>query len=271
MALACNLTGAILSLSRTAILLAMLILVAGGVYALRYVWHRTRQDLRFKVLVGFGLILLAIGAFGVAGPRDNPVLREIDSISWATFGQEVFGARMSQVSFAWQLWWEHPWFGVGGGGYWHYACLLQDEATRASWHRGGQQVHHDVVQLLAEHGVVGFGLLLAAVLVLLVPVVRRLRIAHVSQDEGWSEERGLLFRASPVTIFSLAGAGLIFLMSLVDSPFRSPAILVAWCLVLACAPAFLPAKVRGPLSVAAQRMAGSGKGGESQEVPSRGR
>ena len=80
--------------------------------------------------------------------------------------------------------------------------------------------------------------------VLLAPVFRRLWLAHATNVDGWTGERWLLLRVSPITILLLTGTTLTFLESLIDLPFRSPAILVTWCIALACAPAFLPSGVR---------------------------
>jgi O-antigen ligase len=245
-ALAGNLAGAIGSLSRAALFWAALLVVAGGIYAIRHAWHLVRADQRFKVLIALFLVVLAAGAFWLLAPREQPVLREIRTIPWDALERETFGARAPQVAFAWQLWRAHPWFGVGSGGFAHYAALQVDATERAAWHRGGGQVHNDFVQFLTEQGGVGFGLLLGAVVALLAPVIRRLRIAHRNPVDDWVGEHWLVFRISPVTVLILAGVGAICLTSLLDLPFRSPAILVTWCFVLACAPAFLPAKEYRP-------------------------
>jgi O-antigen ligase len=270
-ALAGNLAGAIGALSRASILLALLLVVLGGCYAIRHAWHLVCADVRFKAIMGLLLILLAGGAFWVLAPRDNPVVRELRAIPWDTIGQETWGARAPQVAFAWQLWREHPWFGVGCGGFRHYAALQVEGAVRATWHRGGGQVHNDGVQMLAEQGVVGGGLWLAAVAVLVTPVIRRLRIAHVTPVEEWSGGPWLLFRVSPITVMLLAGVVLTCLTSLIDLPFRSPAILVTWCIALACAPAFLPAKARLLPSASLPMVAGVRKPVAPTAVSARGR
>ena len=49
-----------------------------------------------------------------------------------------------------------------------------------------------------------------------------------------------LRRVSAVIYAILAGTMATVIHSLIDLPFRSPAILITWSLCLACAPAFLP-------------------------------
>ncbi|MEI8242620.1 MAG: O-antigen ligase family protein [bacterium] len=238
--------GALLSLSRSAIFLVMALLLGGGCYAMRHAWKRIEVGVRLKALAVFILVL----AFGAAvlffAAPDNPVLREIRTVPWDKLGEETFGARWQQTVSAWHIWREHPWFGVGSGGFHQYVCLELDEARRACLHRGGIHVHHDAVQFLTEYGVVGFGLMLGAVAVLLAPVIQRLRVAHLTHVDGWTGERWLLFCVSPLTILILAGAAVTCLQSWIDLPFRSPAILVTWCIALACAPAFLSPGVSLP-------------------------
>ncbi|MEI6210608.1 MAG: O-antigen ligase family protein [bacterium] len=248
-ALALNLTGAFCSLSRAAILVALLLIVAGGVYALRHAWRLVDMGVRVKALAIFVLLLIFGAAFLLYGPMDNPVLRELRAVPWSRFGEETFGARWQQLSSAWNIWLTHPWFGVGGYGYRHFVCLELDEGARVLLHRGGVNVHNDAMQFLVEHGLVGFGLMLGSVAVLLAPVVRRLRVAHTTNQDGWTVEPWLVLRVSPVTMLLLTGTTLVVLMSLIDLPFRSPAILVTWCIALACAPVFLPAAKRGVAAV----------------------
>ena len=248
--MAFNLAGALLSLSRAAILLSLALLVLGGFYGIRHAWRQVEGGVRLKALAIFFLVLVFGTAFLFFAAPENAVLREIQSVQWEKFGEETFGARWQQTTSAWNIWREHPWFGVGGWGYRHYSCLELDEARRALLHRGGANVHNDAMQFLVEHGVVGFGLMLGAVAALLVPVFRRLRLAHETHADGWTGEPWLLFRVSPITILLLVGTTLTFLQSLIDLPFRSPAILVSWVIAMACAPAFLTSGVRNPPVVA---------------------
>lgn len=243
-ALALNLSGALFSLSRAAILLALVLLVAGGLYAVRHAWRLVEMGVRLKALAIFLLLLVFGTALLIFGPSDNPVLRELRAVPWDRFGEETFGARWQQTCSAWSIWLDHPWFGVGGCGYRHVVCLELDEGARTLLHRGGVNVNNDAMQFLVEHGLVGFGLMLGAVAVLLAPVVRRLLVAQTTNLDGWTGEPWLIFRVSPVTIMLLTGTAMVFLMSLIDLPFRSPAILVTWCISLACAPVFLPAVKR---------------------------
>ena len=267
--MALNLAGALFSFSRAGIIFSLALLVLGGFYGIRHSWRLMNAGVLFKV-TGFFLVVLTLGWFFlfIAFPN-NVLVRELQTVAWSNFWEGTFGVRWQQMVAAGHIWREHLWFGVGGCGFRHYVCLELDETARALMHHGGTNVDNDVLQFLVEHGLIGFGLMLWGLVILLIPIVRRLSLAHLTNVEGWSGEPWLLFRVSPVFILLLAGTSLTFLMSLIDLPFRSPAILVTWCIALACMPSLLPSKGRSPstanrtTNVQAQknqpRAAGSGK------------
>lgn len=246
LAMLLNLVGGLLSLSRAAILLSAATLVLGGFYGIRHAWRQISNGARMKALAIFMTVL----AFGFASvlffAPGNPVLRELRTVHLAHLGTDTFGARWYQTTAAWRIWRDYPWFGVGGWGYRQYVAMPQylEEGRQALFHRGAANVHNDVMQFLVEHGAIGLGLMLGAVAMLLVPVGKRLWLAHESHFDGWSGDRWLFFRLSPITVMLLVATSLTFVQSLIDLPFRSPAILVTWTIALACAPAFLPAKKR---------------------------
>ena len=120
------------------------------------------------------------------------------------------------------VWREAPWFGVGGWGFRYLAGLHTDPA---GWEilavEGMGNVHNDPLQFLAEFGVVGGSLLAAVVIILVVSVYR---------SGVWRRT----FARIP-----LLGLVTIFLYSLMDLPFRCPAVLYAWLVVIAAMPGFM--------------------------------
>ena len=240
-AMSLNLAGVFLSLSRASMLLSATLLVVGGIYALRHAWWQILPGARFKASSMFvaGLLVGTLILFFVQ--PGNRVLRATQTISWSKFSNVTLTERLLQDTAAWTIWKEHPWFGVGGGGYRHYVRLLTDENMHGLVSTSGSEnINNDSLQFLAEHGMFGFAFMLAAVILLLIPVGQRLQAVQKEPDEGWSEHL-VLFRISPITVMLLAGAAAVFVQSLLDRPFRSPAVLVTWTIALACAPAFLPA------------------------------
>lgn len=253
-ALVLNFCGALFSMSRSGILFALLLLLCGGVYCMRHIWRQVETGVRFRMLSIYAVVLVAGATFLFFLLPENPILRQLHTIDWAKLDEGIIGVRWLQIVTAWRVWLDAPVFGVGGGGYHHFACLLLDEPQRALLHNGAA-VGNDLLQFLVEHGLLGVGLMLGGVAVLLAPVIRRLRLAHMTNVDGWIGEPWLLFRVSPVTILILAGTTLIFFESLIDLPFRSPAILITWVIALVCAPAFL-ATGSGALKVKPQSRTG---------------
>ena len=103
-------------------------------------------------------------------------------------------------------------------------------------------VFNDCLQFLCEFGVLGAGLLLAAVITLMVPICYRARIAweHEAQDENAG--RIFLLRISPIVMTGVLATLVCFLESWIANPFRSHSLLLSWVCVMAVLPAFLPAR-----------------------------
>jgi hypothetical protein len=239
-ALILNFVGAMFSLGRASILFTWTMMFVGGIFALLYAWPRLNLSERMRTgVLGLLSVVLATVFFFFVYPQ-NRVREELATIEWGGFFARLFGDRWLQTATAFRIWEDHPWFGVGGMGYRHHVGLYLEKDKWALLHRGTENVYNDSIQFLCEHGAIGFGFMLAAVIVLLLPIVRRLLIARRAGRDKWNGERWLIFRVSPITLAIIAGTAVTFLHSLIDIPFRSPAILVTWAVALACAPAFLP-------------------------------
>lgn len=130
------------------------------------------------------------------------------------------GGRLSHVKAAAAVWRDNPWFGVGGWGYRYYVGFYVDKDVAESFDRpriGAANAHNDAMQFLAEFGVVGFGLLAVAVGLLAWPVFRH----------------GGLRRE--IISFPALGIVMALAQSMIDLPFRCPAVLSAWFILLAAA------------------------------------
>ena len=75
-------------------------------------------------------------------------------------------------------------------------------------------VHNDPMQFLAEAGIVGFGVIIAILVVVIRPAV------------------GGYFWRKPALLFSSFGLLCVAVQSLIDLPFRSPAVLYCWLAIL---------------------------------------
>lgn len=220
--------GANMGFSRAGILLNAVL----GLFAVGYLWRRAwsrltaagRLNLAVATLGVLGTLFFLVAGFGEHGIRKElrlrPVAAETLASTWDRIDLEL-GRRPAFARAAWAIWREHPWFGVGG---WGYRYLVADHVPEKYWPaletRGWANVHVDGLQFLAEFGAVGMGLLLAA----LGAMVRAARAACDGRPDAFC---------------AMATAGLLLtvVFSLVDIPFRCPAILYTWVALLAALPA----------------------------------
>ena len=242
---ALNFAGAMGSLSRAAMLLSLILLVLGCGYCLWAAWQRLGLAGRIRVWIFGAFAVLVILALYMAFPSSN-LRKELADIKPSTFYDETIGVRHFQYRSAWDMFKDRPFFGVGGWGYRHFARLYvtPEEYVAMVKGKGMANVHNDTLQFLAEHGAVGFGLMLAAVGILWIPIWRGARRGAQSQVQtAWgvrARKTPLLLRIPTMAWFVFAGTTATVVHSLIDLPFRSPPFLMAWTLALACAPAFLP-------------------------------
>ncbi len=221
------LLGAFLGFSRAGVILAGLLVA----FVVGYGWLRSWRVLQPAARVNFAALSLAVAAvlfFAVASVGETGIRREFRRLAlapgaaptlWEHVDREL-GRRPHFVWAALQIWREHPWVGTGG---WGFKYLVAERVPQEFWpaleRRGWANVHCDPVQFLAEFGLVGSGLLLAAAGTLACGLCDRRRCRR---DALW--------------VMGVAGLGLVVLFSLVDLPFRSPAILYTWVVVLAVLP-----------------------------------
>ena len=185
-----------------------------------------------------GTLYFLVMGFGSQGIRKEFTLRPVVPgtvrTAWDRINLEL-GGRPQFARAAIAIWREHPWFGVGG---WGYKYLVASHVPEKYWplleKRGWANVHVDFLQFLAEFGAVGTGLLLAALGVL----VRDLLAARQCQHNAFCAMGGV----------SLA---LTVVFSLVDIPFRCPAILYTWVALLAAMPAMSLVRPAGASGAAA--------------------
>jgi O-antigen ligase len=217
LALPVILVGLYLSLSRAAILLAMAALVVFA-WALRSVALRTLTKIgRFHALISIAALAVLCG-LAVHAYAGRQLRSEVTGTSPRNAYDQTVRGRLWQAKAAAEIFRDHPWFGVGGWGYRYYAGFYVDGdmlATSARQKIGAANVHNDPVQFLAEFGAVGFGLLAATVVLLAWPGF-----------SGGAWRREMVF-------FPLLGAAMTLSHSLIDLPFRCPAVLSAWFVVLA--------------------------------------
>lgn len=232
------LVGANLSLSRAGVILAWALAGFAALYGLIRGWRKVGPVARVN-LAAVTFATLCIFYFAVAGFGEKAIRNEfratrpihhrmfpiLDNVNLYLSCRPL----LDQVAL--EIWQDNRAFGVGGWGYRHLLAFYGPEEGRAALveNPGMANVHCDPLQFLTEFGTVGVGLMGIALLALIVPLFRRHKASAVATDRNRAGE----LQHNPLMTMSLIGLILIVIFSLIDLPFRCPAILCTWVVVLA--------------------------------------
>jgi len=234
------------TLSRAAILASTILLAIFFIHAFISFTHRLRRgDKVRRGTIALGIVSL-LTFFALVSLPDG-LQKEIDTLDADTVLVRMTGKAQHHVRVATELWKEHILFGCGGWGYKHFAHLkMTDEELRVRQVFGGANVHNDSLQFLAEHGIVGFGAMVALVIMLLAPVAtiwKQLAKAARFTDSRKAPPKPTALFALPAPAFCiLAAATSTYIHSFGDCPLRSAAVLTLFYTMLAAIPGFLPKK-----------------------------
>lgn len=217
--------GTIFSLSRLAIILGTVLLLLMTTYFVVALWSRLAsvQKVHAVALSVAGLSLLTLLTFGLGREAIEREFRP-ERDSKTTLDRET-SFRLFQMQAAFRMWQDHPWVGVGG---WGYRYLIGHYLPPQEWRRiteGKANVHNDPMQFLVEFGLLGAGCLAG--------LVGLLGWAAWRARTGWS----------PLWVFPVVACLLVAAQSLIDLPFRSPAVLSLWFVLLAGVPRVIPSRV----------------------------
>ncbi len=236
-----NAAGLYGSLSRAAIVMGSLIIVMGLVYGLIYLWNRIS---RVKVLATAVIVAaVAVCAAVLALVPGSPLKKEIDTIDFSHLASVYEGDREELGQAALEIWKDHSWTGVGGWGFRRYVALYMSEDRWEYLRTSGRaNVHNDALQFLCEHGVIGFGLMVALTLALLGHALVRLPLIRRETNSTTGQPRSWFGSVSPCVWASFAAIAAMMVHSTIDLPFRSIANTLVWFILLACLPGFMPSK-----------------------------
>lgn len=232
------------TLSRAAIILVTSTAILYFVHMLISLLSRMKKARR--VIVGMWSVLaFCLFAFFAWLFMPSNIQKEMHTLETTSMLDRVTGKGEHHSSTATALWQDHFLFGCGGWGYSHLGLLkLKPEDRRRAATIGGANVHNDHLQFLAEHGLVGFGAMMAIALMLLAPVYF-----------GWKQlikecrfKKGKDLPPKPVQVFVLPAPVFIILVTILatfihafsDCPLRSPAILMLYFVSMAALPGFMP-------------------------------
>jgi O-antigen ligase len=173
------------------------------------------------------------------------VRAEVDTIDTAAVLDRMTGKGQYHARVATELWKDNWLFGCGGWGYIHYSIpKMTDEERKQMQMVGGINVHNDYLQFLAEHGAVGFGAIVAVVVMLLAPAVRTWRIlvktARFSKAKNRPPSPVQIFAMPASVFYILAAAAATCIHSFGDCPMRSAAVMSLFFVMLAATEGFLP-------------------------------
>lgn len=220
------LTGANLSLSRAGVILAWALAAFVATYGLVRGWRKLgkagRVNLAAATVAVLFIFYFAVAGFGSAAiaaefkvkkPVHHMIFPVLDEVNLG------LGDRPLLALTSIRIWKDHQWLGIGGWGFGH---LLSSYVPSQKWewvkYPGRANVHCDPLQFLVEFGLIGGGLLLAALMTLVVDMFRNTN------------------RRDPIWIMGVIGLSLVVVFSLIDLPFRCPSILCTWVLIFAAIP-----------------------------------
>ena len=222
------LAGANLSLSRAGVILAWSLAVFIAGYGLLRGWQvlspSGRLNMTIVTVVATAILYLTVSELGSAAirrefvARRSPLKQMVPALTRLNLDLTV---RPMVWRAAWEVFKAYPFYGTGGWGFRYVAALHvpKEDAERLATHEGLANVHNDFLQFLSELGVVGMSAMATAAGALLHPILRR----------G-------IHRHAAIYTLGCGGLGLVVVFSLIDLPFRCPAILWTWVALLAALP-----------------------------------
>lgn len=228
------------TLSRAAIIFAFVLLAFWFVYLCLSLFttrkNLTRVKLHLSMILGIVVTVILVAVFA---PDD--FTKEVSSLSTVTVADRVTGKAQYHTRVATEIFKDYPLFGVGGWGYKHFCLEYMTDEDRLQ-RVGGVNVHNDYLQFLCEHGVVGFALLLAVVVALIVPMFRtwgrEMRRAHFTKRSGMPHPAALFcVPAAVVGVFLAVAANIVHAFG--DCVFRSPAVLSQFLVMLVAVEGFM--------------------------------
>ena len=180
-------------------------------------------------------------------PALDTVLMEIADTPWESFFEHPMLMRSGyQGILALRQAADHPWFGTGAWSFrWLNAKYIRpDVLEEQAWYKarlgsGQANVHNDTLQFLAEHGWVGFGLMLGCIASLCLPFLwQLLRSPQIVVNDDLAD-RTWFNRINAFYLYAFVGTALIAAHSFIDLVFRSPACMMLYGLFFVCAEGFL--------------------------------
>ena len=235
---------ALYSMSRAAILFTSVCAVIYAVHA--FATHLSRLETRLEKVRAFtaGMFGICALVFVASVFMPEKVVQEAGKVDTVETFDRISGREDGMKRAATEIWRDNMLFGCGGWGFRHFSPSKLP--PQKFYNVGGINVHNDYLQFMAEHGAVGFGLLVAALVLLFAPVAGAWR--EMLKRTRFMKKRDL--PAKPVAIFVLPAPVFCIIVACLcalvhafgDCPFRSPAIMTLFFVSLAAMEGYMPRK-----------------------------
>ena len=232
------------TLSRASVMLVTALAIVFFLHTFISFFSKMKRAQRVRVglvsVVVLGLIALCAVMYM---PKD--LQREVNTLDTTGVLDRVTGKGQYHVRVATEIWKDNWLFGVGGWGYRHFSLqYMTDKELRQVQVVGGANVHNDYLQFLAEHGLVGFGLMLTVVILLLMPLgkvwcamVESIRFMPTKDQPPQPVQIFVI----PAPVFCILATSIATVIhGFGDCIFRSPAVLSLFLVSLASMDGFLP-------------------------------
>jgi len=219
--------GANFAFSRAGIILVWTLVSIGAIYGLFKCWYLLKPAAKVNMVTAtiatICILYFFVSGFGsdhirrrfsITNPPTRQMIPQLASINLD------LTVRPQLWQGGWDVFKSHWLYGTGGWGF-RYAFAMHvppDEWDYLVRRSGRANVHNDPIQFLSEFGVIGTSILFAGLAILLWPL-RKQRL--------WRE---------PIVCMTAIGLLLVYIFSLIDLPFRAPAILWMWTVLLAWLP-----------------------------------
>ncbi|MCL1919847.1 MAG: O-antigen ligase family protein [Kiritimatiellaeota bacterium] len=195
-----------------------------------------RLMLAFSMAVALGVMMVALVVF-----IKQPVKAKAAALAEPDAIAAIFDAREFRSSLAWKMWQDCPWTGVGAGGFTRYGATVIEETEWPQLKASDGMLSNDWLQFLTEYGIIGTGLFIALVIVLLIPLVARLRSALRRLTGKTRDDYLAPAGIDPYVVSGIVAAVMLLLSSVLFSPLQSGATFASFVYVLAVIPGLLPA------------------------------
>ncbi len=235
---------ALTTLSRASILLVSSLALIFFLHAFVSFFVRMPKAKRVKAsaLCAMGMVFIALSMVFF---MSDDMQKEMSTLNTFEVLDRVTGKGQYHVRVATEVWKDNFLFGCGGWGYKHFCIPKMTEAElRQIQSVGGINVHNDYLQFLAEHGLVGFGSLVAIVVLLLWPLGKMWRalmmaVRFTPPKEQPAKPHAIFVLPAPVFCILMTALS-TFIHAFADCPLRSPAVLTLFFVSLAAIDGFLP-------------------------------